>query len=188
MNSRWTELRFARRLLTLFVTSALLPIVAVFALSWFQVSDQLREQSRDRLGDASKAVGLMLLGRLQAIDRDLAAFDPDLPTPDWQERRLRSQLTALAVARPGGGTETLFGRTPSLPAPGPRTLAALAEGRPLLRVDPESRIVLVRRAAGDASGGAGPILLLAEVDPKAMFDLSTISVVPAARACASSTS
>ena len=182
MNARWTELRFARRLLTLFVTSSLLPIAAVFVLSWVQVTGQLRDQGQQRLRQASKAVALTLLGRLQALDQELASFDPQDGLPTWKEQQLRERFLAVAVVGRDGSPRAVFGPAPDRPALGSEARASLEQDRPLLWMDDGGGLLLVRRAP---RGDRSPALLLAAVNPPFVFDLSESSVLPpAAHFCA----
>lgn len=174
MDARWTQLRFGRRLLTLFVTSALVPIVAMSLLSWFQVTGQLRDQSQERLQQSSKAVALTLLGQLQMLDRVLQAFDPSEPAPD-EDALLRDGFSAVAFVPEGQAPRAILGPLPAIPSFEEEERAALARGEPVLEVSPSGGLSIVRRAraARDAPG-----LLMAVVKPEAVFDLSATSVVP----------
>jgi len=176
MQLRWTDLRFGRRLLALFVTSSLLPIGAMLLVSWLQVTDQLRDQSRERLQRASKAVALTVLGRLQALDRELSTLDPAAGLGGWRERELAARFSAVAVLPAEGPPRVLLGDG-GLPSPPLDAEASgrLEAGEPVLRVDDAGRIVIVRRAPGDA--GPGP-RVAAWVRPERVFDLSATSVVP----------
>ncbi len=73
MKLEWKALRskVARRIFTLFVSCALVPIACLAVLSYILVSKQLSEQSRRRLHQASKSVGMGIVERLQTVDSSL---------------------------------------------------------------------------------------------------------------------
>ncbi len=68
--------RFGRRLLTLFVGCALVPIIVLAVLSYRHVAGQLRMQSEIRLRQANKALGLAILERLLLLDATLKSIPP----------------------------------------------------------------------------------------------------------------
>ena len=68
--------RFGRRLLLLFVGCALVPIAVVGAVSYIQVTRELRAQSQHRLDQASKALGLAIYERLLLLDATLRSIPP----------------------------------------------------------------------------------------------------------------
>jgi len=63
--------KVARRVFLLFVSCALLPITILAAMSFYQVSTQLHEQSRHQLMSMSESQGMLVDERLQSIETDL---------------------------------------------------------------------------------------------------------------------
>ena len=63
--------KVARRIFILFICCAILPILALAALSLATVSEQLNEQSQKRLQQAAKAVGQSIIERLIFLDAEL---------------------------------------------------------------------------------------------------------------------
>jgi len=69
----WTSLksRVGRRLLLLFVSCAVVPLVVALYLSFSHVTDQLYEQSENRLQHDSKAVGMAVLRELLSLSSEV---------------------------------------------------------------------------------------------------------------------
>lgn len=116
MKLDWTFFRskVARRIFTLFILCALLPITALAFISFGQVTDQLYEQSRRRLHQASKAVGLGIFERLLFLDAAMntvasgLAMGPGRPivtVPTEFGKDLQQRFRGIArISDPGGYT------------------------------------------------------------------------------------
>lgn len=63
--------KVAQRIFLLFVTCALVPIGALTILSFYEVSGQLRAQSRAQLEQAAKSQGMSTFERLEMLDAEL---------------------------------------------------------------------------------------------------------------------
>lgn len=146
--------RIARRILLLFVLCALVPTTALAIVSWTSVRDQLRSQSRARLGEVSKNAGMVVVERLQFLDERLSGLEPRPPGT------LRAPPGFVAVGRgyPGENFRPLDGSFPPLDPLVPDEEAFLETDKPLVRVltgpdlaTPE--LVLVRASPGDAEAG-----------------------------------
>lgn len=119
-----------RRIVLLFATVAVIPMLVLGALSYGAVSDQLRAQSEARILQVAKAAGMVLAERLQLLDeklRVLGGGDPGSMPPAAMEG-------FLSVLPPGE-------------APEPSTLddeerAHMAQGSGLLRLDGDGALVL----------------------------------------------
>jgi signal transduction histidine kinase len=70
--------KVARRLFTLFVACAVVPILALAWISFSQANRQIREQSRNRLVQDSKAAGMSLLERLMLLSAELRVIASSL--------------------------------------------------------------------------------------------------------------
>jgi hypothetical protein len=68
--------RFGRRLLFMFVTCAIVPLTVLAVLSFRQVTRQLDEQSRVRLAQAGRAMGMAVYDRLTFLDAELRRLRP----------------------------------------------------------------------------------------------------------------
>jgi len=100
---QWTFLRskVEKQLFALFLSCAVVPILVLSILSFDHVSKQLYDQSRTRLHQASKATGMMLLGRLLQAETELdeaIAAGARLRRDDLSSRRLHSiEFLALVL-------------------------------------------------------------------------------------------
>lgn len=141
--------RVARRVLWLFVVCALLPLGALAFVAYRQVSGQLTDQSRARLRQSSKLVGMGLLERLQFLENELRAA-PDAP-------ELAAHFSSLILARNGAVVPLRGGRLEP-PALDSALTGRLRSGLPVLLLrDPASggnQLLLgTARDPHDPSGG-----------------------------------
>lgn len=149
--------RVGRRILALFVLCALLPMTALAVLSLRQVTSQLHTQARERLRQASKAQGMMVLGRLELMDAELgmiasgAAAGPggDEGFPSARPALLQERFVGLQVMRETLPPRSLLGRLVRVPALTAEEEEHLREGKALvsvLRAPGTENQVLMRRA------------------------------------------
>ncbi|MFB3117511.1 MAG: hypothetical protein ACE1ZP_01990, partial [Myxococcota bacterium] len=102
----WTSLKskVGRRLLLLFISCAVVPLVIALYLSFSHVTDQLYQQSESRLRHESKAVGLAVLQellslpsefeRIEAISANASDALPQSMNPE-PAQHLRERFRAL---------------------------------------------------------------------------------------------
>ncbi len=133
--------RFGRRLLTLFVGCALLPIALLACLSWRHMTRQLERQSQERLHEANRALGRAMFERLLLLEATLKNIPP-------------TAIVELA-ARPTSNrpAESPAGGAPAAPVHDPEVSRAVAAGLDLLA---RSRF-LALRFDRDA-GGSVPVI------------------------------
>jgi putative nucleotidyltransferase with HDIG domain len=72
--------KVARRIFTLFIFCALVPIAALAVISFSQVTGQLYEQSWRRLRESTKAMGMSIFERLTFLENELKVFSSGLDT------------------------------------------------------------------------------------------------------------
>ena len=127
--------RVARRLVGLFLLSAVVPTSALAVISYYSVTSYLEAQARQRLHTDSKHLGLGLLMRLQQAD-DILAWHVGAAQagPEWQAGRRRRQADGLGQILQVDTTAWAEGRgTPAgWPAARAEQLARLAQGEALL--------------------------------------------------------
>jgi putative nucleotidyltransferase with HDIG domain len=111
--------RVARRIFTLFVLCALLPIGVLAVLSFNQVTDQLYRQGRGRLRQATKAVGQSIYERLLFLEGELRLVASTMvvgtraPSGGFAEDLAR-RLLGLTLVTDAGRQRPVFGRVPSV--------------------------------------------------------------------------
>ncbi len=134
------QTRVARRVLGLFVVCALVPVVALAAIAYRQVTSELENQARQRLRDESKATGAILFDRIAGLADALNI-----------EGRRTGRFTSLALERPGRPIEPLLGEIGPIPPLDSKQLLHLAHDGVALVAVPSAdsaRIFLVRDVAG----------------------------------------
>jgi diguanylate cyclase (GGDEF)-like protein len=175
--NRKTRLEVGRRLMASFVVAAVIPIAAAMTFAYWQVTDHLRTQSEQRLRRASKAVGLELLDRLQAIDDDLSRYALEGSLPG----RARTIAEVLEVGD-DGTVMAIEGEPHAFRPLSAAERKRLDSGGDLLRVvdsppdgggSSRPTIEVLRREEG-----IGSRLLVARIDPHLFFDVQDQAVLP----------
>jgi putative nucleotidyltransferase with HDIG domain len=168
---QWTSTflrsKVARRIFLLFVSCALLPITILAAVSFYQVSQQLQNESRRQLMEMSESQGMLIDERLQSLDGDLQLIAwqskgdrlPDLREP------LNSHFSALAMVNEEGSRIDNWGAPISFQGPSQDEATYLRSGKALLRSHPCATgmgtcVSLVR-----AMDPTGRRFLVSEVNP-----------------------
>ena len=104
--------RLAGRVFGMFALSALLPLGAALFLSFSHVTNQLTDQSQERLRDASKNYGMGLYEKLLRADADLRELASRLRVSrqvNGQIDRLDSAFASLSLITPDGEMHSLSG-------------------------------------------------------------------------------
>ncbi len=157
--------RFGRRLLFLFIGSALVPTLLIALISFRSVRGQLETQSEDRLHAAANAIERVVFDRLEAIEEDLRRNGPRLircasaPASVACDEDLSDPFAAAALFDPASGAVRplvgdLTAATAALPFPKieagqSAVVADLVGGR--------QRLIMVHHISG--AGGEGPIVI-----------------------------
>jgi putative nucleotidyltransferase with HDIG domain len=176
--------RVARRMLGLFLISAVLPIVTFALVSYRLMGNRLEADASEQLRQQSKATGQVVLERIRTLSRELAfslgktaLIDPgSAPVPGDTATQRASRFAAVMLT---DGTDTPA-ELRGIPPLGSRQLKHLAMGSTVLvtaRLDSVNRVILIapvvmkNAASGYAWGVLDPALLLGEPEDMAA-DLS----------------
>jgi putative nucleotidyltransferase with HDIG domain len=160
--------RVARRIFALFVVCALVPTLVLTLMSFYQVSDQLRQSSRRQLMQASKARGMALVERLQMLDAEsqLVAMQGKDHKPALLTGGLRDHFLSATVAGSGqaNSAAVLAGLTEEQEQ-------HLRAGKMLVRFQrcpsPTNTCIVLARMVDPDQPDAG--VLLAVVDPSYLW-------------------
>jgi putative nucleotidyltransferase with HDIG domain len=108
----------ARRIFTLFIFCALVPILAMAIISFIQVRNQLYEQGQRQLHQSSKAMGMSIFERLSFLENELKIFSSNLnsspnastyrPTEEYS-KRLKERFKGLSLLTDAGKCIPFFG-------------------------------------------------------------------------------
>ena len=121
---RFLRSKVGRRIVLLFVLCALLPIGGLAVVSYTQVTNQLNEQSRQRLREASKSKGMAILERLTLLELALRMMASSLSTGsdnpvEWSSQGIDENLTqrfkSMTMLTDSGQPTALVGSTVELP-------------------------------------------------------------------------
>ena len=119
--STFLHSRLARRILWLFVLSALIPMTALAFISLRNVTAQLQQQSRLLLHQVSRDEAMSIIGRMRLLESDVelaAASIRDIPGksaelflvgPAGSDSHLTDRFTRLIVVTPDGKCRPLMG-------------------------------------------------------------------------------
>lgn len=179
--------KVGRRIVLLFVISALLPVIALAVLGYTQVRRQLIARSQEQLAEAAKGVGMGVLDRLQAARTTLTEVELALRTQgpralrpsEGLGARARSVFASLAVER-AGATEVLWGTGPGSAALATARQAG-TDGRATIAVadgDPAAVWVVVPLATAGARlwGAPTPASLFLGAGERAVIGGATADV------------
>ncbi len=176
--STFLRTRVARRILGLFMLCAFIPTLALGYVAYRHVGGQLEEQSRERLSQASKAMGMAIIERLELLEPELGRLAAAAGTeaadtvPRPADGESSSSVQRFAVVRTAGSAvegQTHGDTTVAIPALSPADTAHLRLGRFLLKVagsGPRPPVLMGRAVVPDdlAQG-----ILWAEIAPSHMW-------------------
>ena len=169
--------KVAHRIVLLFVLCALLPVIILASLSYYEVSSQLRDDSEKRLSQASKNQGMAILQRLQILESELDVLSLRI---DQNERTSASQISpeyfkGFSVFGTDGAERSHWGTMQSFPALTSGEKKHLLSGRTLLKVgncaDLQNCILLMRTTSGV---GSSSFLSVGEVSPEFLWAGNTM--------------
>jgi signal transduction histidine kinase len=176
--------RVARRIFSLFVLCALVPIGVLAVISFREVTTQLNEQSRSRLRQGSKALGLSLYERLLFLETELRIVAANLQTrgssPDPPLKDIEQRFTAVALLAGGDGNLPVFGELQNPAEFTESEWRHLRSGKTLLSVQhhPARRPrTLMSRAADSQDLERG--VLQAEIKPEHLWSVAEKNTLPA---------
>ena len=129
----------ARRFFVLFVVSALVPTTILAVVAYPYVSDQLFEQSSERLWRTAKTESLSVHERLLFLESQLksvASMLKSVGRERWVEgsasARSNEMFDGLALAGTDGSVDVIYGRLRPSPSMGPDLLEHLQQGNTVL--------------------------------------------------------
>jgi len=156
----WTSLtsKVGRRLLFLFISCAVVPLVIALYLSFSHVTDQLYQQSEKRLRHDSKAVGLAVYRELLNLQSEFEQIETvfadadEAPRQSMNEERaqhFRERFRAVTLIDPAGVAKPLFGPLLTPAQHDAKQEEHLAAGKGLLSIQESpnglSRLILEKR-------------------------------------------
>ena len=157
--------RIGRRLVSLFLGCALLPLVAFGWLSLTQVTDSLRAEVERELQQNARKAGQSLaqrmLGAADELGLAVALSSPQSPlagAPPMVLTRLQQSFSSLQLVE-GAEVRALFGPPFAFPPLSAHEQAHLATGRALARIEGDGRNARVVMARCLSGGEAGPLLV-----------------------------
>jgi len=161
--------KVARRIVSFFVLSALVPIAATALLSLGQVQDLLIEQGHARLAQTSEGYAASLYDRLLAVEhpvREIAARAGAAAPDDEERQRLRRQFKAIGIVDGADRVVALVGELTAVPFPDARQAGQLAAGHFVLATAPGGHVnadVFLTRSVDPRRPGDARVV--AEIDP-----------------------
>ncbi len=173
MASRWDRAfllsKFGRRLFSLFVACALLPILVLFLLSYRSVSTELDAQAERRLQELAKSTVMGLLARLNLLDVELQLAESAMTIGPYTGETRADGLRFKSIVLSGepGRFETISGRGFRPPELSPMDQAHLASGQPLLhiRLAPEGGYHFLLARQGFASVDHPSPVIWGDIEP-----------------------
>jgi len=183
--------RVARRIFTLFIFCALVPILALAIISFIQVREQLHGQSQSRLYQYSKALSMSIFERLLFLESELKVFSSSLttrpgplthrPAEEYSET-LKEHFKGLAQITDSGKCMPFFGHVENPAEQSDKGKQHLRSGEPLLliRSGGDNRLhIYMLRAVDPQDPRQG--ILCGEINP--MYLWGSPDTLPRATVC-----
>jgi HD-GYP domain-containing protein (c-di-GMP phosphodiesterase class II)/HAMP domain-containing protein len=181
--------KVAQRLFLMFVLCALVPLAAMTAISYMQVSGQLNRQANDRLREASKTSGMNLIERLSFLESDLDFLLEVYPdklgdtlwpvTPEMRER-LSLRYRWIQLRSISGQVLARFGSAPASVDFSPEEIKHLSNGKALVASRESQRgtcaVFLAKMCKLDDASNA---LILGEVNPAYLWEGNSLNYTSA---------
>jgi len=180
--------KVAHRVVLLFISCALLPVTILAVISYFEVSQQLRELSQKELSQATRRQGMEVYERLELLDSDLQVLAADV-----REHRglksspiLQKHYRSVGLFSSDGTRRAGWGDSLSLPGLDSAQTQHLLAGNPLLKVvhsqDGIEQVLLLRHADAQSRD----MFLVGEPQNEYLF--SPLSLSPELKLCVLSAS
>jgi len=124
MDLSFIKRKVARRIFVQFVLCALVPIIVLAIVSFFQVRAELEKQGQTRLHEATRSLGTSIYERLLNLENDLNILSLEIHSGSGDQARgieqkyvehMQRPLEALALVTDTGETISFFGKAPALP-------------------------------------------------------------------------
>jgi PAS domain S-box-containing protein len=185
---RFFQSKLGRKLFTVFVCCAILPLLILSSLTYILVARQIEDQARKELQQATKSFGLTIYDRLLLVEAQLQLLAVSAQNPSSIPDKLSvmpdgsfgANLNAIALIKPQTTPKVILGKMKSVPAFPTELWSHLSNGRSAVITEPNvgaegSRVYLVRAISyQDQNDG----VLLAEIKPKYIWSLGDANPLP----------
>ncbi|HOS98747.1 MAG TPA: HAMP domain-containing protein, partial [Deltaproteobacteria bacterium] len=171
--------RFALRILFLFILCAVVPVVALSLISFFQVSGQLEENARQRLHHQAVSLGTRVMERILASGEQMDFMAQRFVQDPGTGARAPSQgvsdrfLGLAMISRTDGRQIDVAGQHRSWPRLTDVQRADLAKGTTLVFTMPgqggASQVFMARDGGGQAGAA---YTMIAQIDPAYLLGIS----------------
>src|SRR5437868_2808764 len=103
--------KVARRIFLLFITCALVPVGGLTVLSFYRVSSQLRDQSRQKLEQSAKSQAMSTYERLEMLDTQLqlVALQVNGGAAIALRKEVRDRFSSIGISNGTAQTTVLLG-------------------------------------------------------------------------------
>ncbi len=184
--------RVARRIFMLFILCALVPISGLTALSYFQVSGQLKKQSMDRLQNAVKAHGMSIYERFLFLEAHLRLVATAGHGGMVDQQRIKTVLGshgsrgfgAIVRIDSDGSRHSAYGRLDTLPEGLETIMGSAASGKTLILFEPrhadasgeQAQVFMVMMPENERQ--APDFLMVGRIDPAYLWGIGHANMLP----------
>src|SRR5215470_556886 len=135
IRARFLRSKVAQRIVVLFVSCAMLPVTILAAVSFYEVSSQLHEDSERQLMRAGKSQGMAIYERLELLDSDLQFLGTQVSEHHLPviNKVLQPRFESIAAFGPDGSARPLWGNPPKSLQLLPAESEHLRSGEPLIQ-------------------------------------------------------
>jgi hypothetical protein len=123
-NKMFLQSRFARRIIAIFISCSLSPLLALFVLSYQRITEDLKSQNLLRLKQVTKSISVSIYERLLFLEAEMQLITAKIPRTAGDKSAQISienpgaetdRFQALAIYNQSGKKITVFGATDKFP-------------------------------------------------------------------------
>lgn len=123
-NKIFLQSRFARRIITIFISCTIIPLLALFALSYQHITEDLKDQNLHRLKQVTKSISVSIYERLLFLEAEMQLIGAGIyqtagydlaPLPVTKRQAEYNRFRAMAIFDQKGKKTTVFGATGNFP-------------------------------------------------------------------------
>lgn len=116
--------RFTRRIMAIFISCTIIPLLALFVFSYHRLTDDLKNQNLLRLKQVTKSISMSIYERLLLLEAEMQLIGAGISPPagyDFAQFPATNRKTesnyfrAMAIFNQKGGKTTVFGATEKFP-------------------------------------------------------------------------
>jgi len=181
--------RFARRIIIVFISCSIIPLLALFVVSYQRITEDLKGQNLFRLKQATKLISISIYERLLFLESEMQLIsgkiyrtaDNELARPASVNSQVESdRIEALAIYTHRGKKTTVFGETAKFPDLSDPEYRALEQtGATIITRQPSGQLARSFMAVSDPRSDNPRDCILGEINKAYFSKVISENLLPA---------